>query len=206
MMSLTAVMKQEVQTMAIINDSTYGSFPNMTFADVWDEADKFVTGYRQSGLDVPDIPTEILTQLYYLLYATYGNSPMANNDEYQFMYRVYSTIYMYGPTWYKRLETQENLRTMNMDDLMYGGKAIYNTALHDGSLPSTATLEELPGINQQNTTNYKKSKAQAYETLMNLLRTDVTKEFLDKFKKLFMPLASNPNARYYVTEVNNDGN
>ena len=182
-------------------DYIYGSFPNKSFADVWNEDIKFVTDYRNSGLNVEDIPDDSLYKLFYLLYARYGNSIIVNNDENQFKYRVYSTIYMYGPTWYRRVEVQTELRKMTLDDLKSGGKAIYNQAAADGTAPSTATLYELPAINGQNVTNYVKSDLEGYNLLLNLLKTDVTKEFIDRFENLFMKLASSPNARYYVTEV-----
>ena len=182
-------------------DYIYGSFPNKSFADVWNEDEKFVTDYRNSGLNVEDIPDDSLYKLFYLLYARYGNSIIVNNDENQFKYRVYSTIYMYGPTWYRRVEVQTELRKMTMDDIKSGGKAIYNQAAADGTAPSTATLYELPAINGQNVTNYVKSDLEGYNLLLNLLKTDVTKEFIDRFENLFMKLASSPNARYYVTEV-----
>ena len=38
------------------------------------------------------------TTLYYLLYARYGNSHIVNTDENQFTYKLFSTIFMYGPT------------------------------------------------------------------------------------------------------------
>ena len=183
------------------NDYIYGSFPNKSFADVWNSDEKFVTDYRNSGLNVEDIPDDSLYKLFYLLYARYGNSIIVNNDENQFKYRVYSTIYMYGPTWYRRVEVQTELRKMSIDKLKSGGKAIYNQAAADGTAPSTATLYELPAINGQNVTNYVKSDLEGYNLLLNLLKTDVTKEFIDRFENLFMKLASSPNARYYVTEV-----
>ena len=182
-------------------DTLYGSFPNKSFADVWNSDEKFVTDYRNSGLNVEDIPDDSLYKLFYLLYARYGNSIIVNNDENQFKYRVYSTIYMYGPTWYRRVEVQTELRKMTLDDIKSGGKAIYNQAAADGTAPSTATLYELPAINGQNVTNYVKSDLEGYNLLLNLLKTDVTKEFIDRFENLFMKLASSPNARYYVTEV-----
>lgn len=51
-----------------------------TFSDVWDEANKFVSEYKTSGLyDVANtITDDNLNTLYYLLYAKYGNNPIAN--------------------------------------------------------------------------------------------------------------------------------
>lgn len=185
----------------IINNSTYGMFPNKTFTDIWDNSDDFIEEYKNSGLQVDDIPDKYLTQLFYLLYAEYGNSVIVNNDENQFRYRVFSIIYSHGPTWYKRVEVQAKFRGLTIEELQAGSKAIYNNALNDGSAPSTSTLEELPGINSQNTTNYKKSVAEAYALLLDLLKTDVTSEFIRRFDPLFNKLASAPCSRVYITEV-----
>lgn len=141
--------------------------------------------------------------LYYLLYGQYGNSVIASSDTEQFKYKVYSIIFMYGPTWCKRLEVQKRLRELNETDLITGGKAIYNHAFNPDTAPSTSTLEELLAINDQNTTNYKKSKMEGYSILLSLLETDVTKEFLDKFKKLFITVVEPELPLWYEMEDKN---
>lgn len=141
------------------------------------------------------------TTLFYLLYAKYGNNPIANRDVNQFKYKVFSTIFQYGPTWSKRIEIQEKLRALSEDDLIKGSKAIYNSAQNPSTKPSTSSLEELEYINAQNTTNYKKSKMDAYTQLWDLLATDVTSEFLNKFKNLFKTFVLNERPLVYVTEV-----
>ena len=42
--------------------------------------------------------------------AKYGNNPIANKDINQFKYKLFSTVFMYGPTWAKRLDIQKILR------------------------------------------------------------------------------------------------
>ena len=69
---------------------------------------------------------------------------------------------MYGPTWEKRLDIQEKLRNISDDELRLGSKAIYNHALNPSTAPSTQALEELSYINDQSTSNYRKSKMDAY--------------------------------------------
>ena len=141
------------------------------------------------------------TTLFYLLYAKYGNNPIANRDVNQFKYKVFSIIFQYGPTWSKRIEIQEKLRALSEDDLIKGSKAIYNSAQNPSTKPSTSSLEELEYINAQNTTNYKKSKMDAYTQLWDLLATDVTSEFLNKFKNLFKMFVLNERPLVYVTET-----
>jgi len=172
------------------------------FTDIYSSYGTFKTDYEASAL-AGAISNENLQILYYLLYARYGNNHITNLDENQFKYKLFSIIWQYGPTWEKRLEIQENLRdllkTENEADLLTGAKAIYNHAFNPSTDPSTQSLEELTYINDQNTTNYKKSKMDAYTQLWNLLATDVTEGFIDRFSVLFKKFIS-PKTYLYVEE------
>ena len=167
----------------------YGSFRTHTFQEVWKSAAEFSKFLTEC--DIPlKLKSETVLTLYALLYARYANSYVASSDENQFKYQVASTVFMYGPTWEKRLEVQDALRKLTLDELKAGAKDIYNSAYNPGTAPGTATLTELTAINAQNTTNRKKSTMDAYANLLALLETDVTKEFIDKFKALFIKIAA----------------
>ena len=132
------------------------------------------------------IDTELL---FYLLYSRYGNSHISYSDEDQFVYALFSIIMTYGPAWAKRLSIQEELQKLSLEegsDIYLGSGAIYNHALNPGTAPSTQTLTELPQINEQNTTKYRKSKLDGLANLAALLETDVSEEFLGKFRRLFI--------------------
>lgn len=137
--------------------------------------------------------------VYYLLYAKYGNSPIANLDENQFKAKLWATIWQYGPAWEKRVDIQDELKALTSTDLLQGAKVVHNHAFNPSTEPSTATLEELTYINDQNTSNYKKSKMDAYGQLWSLITSDVTEEFMLKFKKLFQS-AVNLNPFLYESE------
>lgn len=128
--------------------------------------------------------------LYGLLLAEYANSTIANADEDQFKLRLCKIIFMYGPTWEKRLEVQKKVRELTDDEIFRGSRQIINKALHPGTEPSTATLEELPEISEQNTINVKRDKLTGYSNLLTLLETDVTAYFLDRFKELFLKVVA----------------
>lgn len=176
-----------------------GNYYNRKFKEIFPNTHAFIANYRSTDLQLESITDDNLGVLYALLYARYGNSVIAADDETQFQYEVFSVIFMYGPTWVKRLEVQDTLRKLSIDDLQLGSKAIYNTALNPGSSPTTSTLTELQYINQQNTSNYKKSKLEAYGNLMALLETDVTEEFIGRFKKLFMIIVQPNEPLWYIT-------
>ena len=158
------------------------------FTEVWDNADSFLDEYKASPYYITnntlDDTNVVLT--YYLLYNKYGNNPIANYDITQFKFKVFGAMFQYGPAWAKKLQIQEKVRELSLDDnsdIYKGSKAIYNHAYNPSTEPSTQTLNELTYINDQNTTNYKKSDLDAYGQLWNMLETDVTKEFIDKKKE-----------------------
>lgn len=91
------------------------------FTQIWDNAADFVADYQTVGIPTT-ISTTNATTLFYLLYARYGNSPIANYDEEQFKYKIFSVIFQYGPTWEKRLEVQKTLRDMQLSDLIDNGQ------------------------------------------------------------------------------------
>lgn len=188
-----------------------GNFPTRTFSEIFTEEGKEnVEVFKEMFLD-SGIPLKIseisLTTLFYLLYSRYGNSHIASFDETQFKYKVQSIIFMYGPTWEKRLEIQEKIRDLNENDILKGSEAIYNTANAPGT--SLAGLVDVDGkldfLNGQNTTAYRKSKLEGYATLASLLETDVTKEFINRFANLFIKITQ-PYAplwyETYLTEEN----
>ena len=184
----------------------FPQYDTKLFTEVWEDKDEFLSDY--SGATQVGIPAIIsntnATTLYYLLYAKYGNNPIANRDINQFKYKVFSIIFEYGPTWEKRLDIQGKLRTLTEDELVKGAKAIHNSALNPSTAPTTTSLEELDYINAQNTTNYKKSKMEAYAQLWELLDNDVTSEFVNRFKICFKQFVRPERPLLYVTDVEED--
>lgn len=185
------------------NGSLYGNFRQVSFSEVYPDANEFYYDYQNIGIKPVITNEDTIKTLYYLLYASYGNSTIANSDTTQFKYKLYSIIFSYGPTWEKRLEIQENLRQLlnNPDELFAGTTQINNQAFHDGTAPSTLTTEELKAINSQFVTKYKKDKLTGYSTLMELLETDVTTEFINRFAKLFIKIVQPELPLWYVTET-----
>lgn len=159
-------------------------FSTKTFNNIWSDAVDFISFYKMNGIPAT-ISDKSATTLYYLIYAQYGNSPIANDDVNQFKYKVMSVIYKFGPTWEKRVEIQSMLRNLTEEELRTGGKQIFNHSFNPSTEPTTCGLEELTTINDQNTTNSKRGKAEAYSMLMGLLESDLAGYIIDKFKPLF---------------------
>lgn len=192
--SLLRLMK-EVHKMS---KSLYGRYRNPKFTDVFGDVGTFIREAEESYLNLLD--RDHLGVLYYLLYGNYGNSTIASDDIEQFKYKMWSIIFMYGPTWAKRLDIQKKLRNLSEDEIKKGSKAVYNHAYNPGTAPSTATLTELTTIDNQNTTNYVRSTIEGYAALTDLLETDVTKEFIDKFKRLFLLIVQPEEELLYGSE------
>ena len=194
------------------NSFLYGNYRNNKFGDVYPDVETFQADYEEFNKGILDnkfqFPETVKT-LWLLLAARYGDSTIASANEDQFKLKLFSTIFMYGPTWEKRLDVQKQIRALDIDDLRQGGKAIYNSALNPSNAVydasgeykgGTNTMEELKYINQQNTTNYKKSLPEAYAIMIELLNTDVTSRFLSQFKKLFLTVVSPEVPLWYITD------
>lgn len=184
----------------MMSNSLYGNYRTRTLMDIFPDETSFL-------LENENNPLKVLSQddakvLYYLLYARYGNNSIASSDENRFIYQLFSIIYSYGPTWLKRVELQKKLRELSDEDLVIGTKQIFNQSYNPGSAPSTASLEELLTINTQNTSSTRKSKIEGYALLTALLETDVTEQFLDKFKRLFISMVAPQEPLWYEMDEN----
>ena len=187
----------------MICDSVYGNYRTRKFADIWPSADAFIQDYQASAIP-QKLKVADATTLYYLLYARYGNSSIANSDENQFKYKIFSTIYIGGATWAKKQEIQDKLREMTEDEILAGTKAIYNHAFNPQTAPTTNTVDELEYINEQNTTKYKKSKLDGYALLWAILNDGVTERFLREFRYHFLVVVEPQLPLWYVTDISGD--
>lgn len=134
----------EVQKMN--NVEMFPQYDTKLMTEVWSEASAFLTDYQNAGIPTT-ISNQNATTLYYLLYAKYGNTPIANYDEQQWKYKMFSIIFQYGPTWEKRLDIQTTLRGLQISDLLDNGsyRAISSqsgseTSSKTGSDNNTRTL------------------------------------------------------------------
>lgn len=192
---------------AFAGQSYYGSYRTRTFANIFPSFEEFEQAYNASPLKIAFAAEGekglSLSQLFYMLYAHYGNSHIAYSDENQFVYYLWSIIYQYGPTVIKKREIQDKLRELSDDELRIGSKVIRNHSFNPSTAPSTSTMEELLTINAQNTDNQKKSVMDGYANLLALLEEDVVDEFIHKFKRLFIKVLAPDYPLLYTTEVPN---
>lgn len=184
------------------NTKLFPKYETMLFSDIFPDVDDFnlllnnpnfvsMTNFLEDGNK---------SLLYYLLYAEYGNTPIANRSIDQFNIKLITTIFKYGPTWQKNLKIQQELRNLSEEDLMLGSKAIFNNAQNPNSRPSTDTSDELPYVITQSVNKNKRGKLEAYDFLNDLLKADVSSAFIKKFSGLFVSFVVPPIHDIFMTE------
>ena len=186
-------------------------FPNFeTFQEVWNE-----TVFSQQAVALSQTIPESgdtegpqnLMLIYQLLLARYANSTIASSDENRFTLQCMATIFQYAPAWIKRLEIQHTLHEMDLssDEFLRGSAQIFNTSLNPSEDPATDTMTPLSTINQQNVNIQKRDKFKALAILEELLKTDITGAFIDRFRPLFRTIVAPQRPLFYITEeLSND--
>ena len=177
-------------------------YNTLLFSEIYSEHYTFFKDYLEigNGAFANSIKEDSLKVLFYILLGRYANTPIANLDINQFKLKLFSIIFQYGPSWEKRLEIQSKIRALTDSEILEGSKTITNHALNPSSAPSTATLEEIEYINDQNTNTLKRGKLEAYSTVLSLLETDVTEDFIKRFSVLFKQFVMPEEPLIYITE------
>lgn len=189
--------------------SLYGNYRTRTFAEIYSvdgeiTASTFDEDWKTSPFYM-DMTSGIDANLvFYLLYARYGNSHIAASDENRFRYQLYSIMFQYGPTWNKQLEIQKEIQELDINAFREGSRTITNLAENPSVQPSTQDTEELEYVNSQSVNKTTRSYADAVALLNALLKTDVTEEFLDRFKKLFLTIVEPELPLWYETYPEED--
>lgn len=192
----------------------YDSYRTRTFSDIFPTFGSFqIANPANSGSPSYDtywylfnitMDVSIKRQLYYTLYAYYGNSHVASSDENRFKTKLFSLIEQYAPNWEKRLDIQKKLRAMTDEEITLGREATYNHAFNPETSPNTSSRDAINFINDQNKTLHTKSKIEGYANLLELLDDDFTKEFIDRFKNLFIAVAATDTPLLYATFPEDD--
>ena len=182
--------------------SLYGNYRTRTFSDIFDSNAKFLEEWNKTPFSAATAGEADFQYnfniIFYLLYARYGNSSIASSDENQFKYKLFAIMFQYGPAWAKELQIQKEIRATNIEDFQLGTKNITNNASNPSTTPTTSTLEELPYINQQNTSTTKRSLADGYALMLSLLKEDVTETFIKRFQKLFLNIVAPESPLWYA--------
>lgn len=177
-------------------------YDTKTFSEIYESVNDFVYDFNNIGI-TKMISVENAMTLYYLLYARHGNDPIANYDENQFKFKLFTLIWQYGAEWQKKLEIQANIRALTEADIREGGESISNHASNPNTSPETNAYEALTYIDSQNAMKGKISKIDAYLKQWNLLDSNLTEDFLIRFNILFKKFVK-PGTFIYVSEEDED--
>lgn len=172
------------------------------FCEIYKSVDEFLADFEldssgkrtKYGIE-KNITDEQLTTTYYLIFSRFGNTAINTNfDLARWKMNLQVIIFSYAPEYFAKMDIQEKVRALSIDELRAGSKTIMNTALNPETNPDTASLEELDYINQQNTSSSKLSLADAYGLKWDLLHSKLTDDFINRFNKLFshFTLADSP--------------
>ena len=142
-----------------------------------------------------------LKTLYWMLYSRYASNPIVNYSVINFRSKIVSITYQKGPTWERKLALQKTLRELSDADLLSGARTIFNMAAHDSSEPSTLSTEETTFIDSQNVSKQMRSKLDAYSYLQDILKTDVSEDFIRAYKDLFSKFVSPTVQWIYENEI-----
>ena len=196
-------------------NTDYGSSRTRSFSEIFPDFASFQEMWKQTVFadqavaltqTIPESETsngpQNLLLIYQLLLARYANSTIASSDEERFKLQCMATIFQYAPAWIKRLEIQHTLHEMdlNSDEFLRGSAQILNTSLNPSEAPGTDSLDALSTINQQNVNIQKRDKFKALAILEELLKTDITGAFLDKFRSMFRTFVAPQRPLFYIVE------
>lgn len=135
--------------------SLYGNYRQYKFTDVYDNADDFVADYKDNGFPTT-IKDDSANVLFYLLYSRYGNNTIASSDLTRFKYKMFGTVWQYGPTWEKKLDIQKMLREYTEEQILAGEgytSESDNTVTSTTSGQKSSTLDKTGSGNKTSTTD-----------------------------------------------------
>lgn len=173
------------------------------FASIWKEYDDFDADFYQYPQLYESIGDDEKKILFTLLLARYGTSPIANMTIDAFKLKVFTIIWQYGPSWSKRLEIQKKIRELSDEELTKGTKQIHNHAYNPETITQggTGDFNLINSINEQTQSGVIRGKMDAYSMVWNLIDTDVSEDFLRRFKSLFKVFVMPENPLLYITSA-----
>ena len=189
----------------------YGSYINMTFSQIFPSIDDFKKNWNDApnglkyetfeGNTKETLTEDQLETIYYLLASEYMNSPIASNSVDRFKMIMNQYLFAQGPKYFKKLQIQTDLRNLDIKELREGSRMIYNKAFNDASKENIGDIDYMADyVNEQNVSMSKRNKAEALYAQYSILRSDITSDFINVFRRLFLVVVSPTKPLYYATE------
>lgn len=182
-------------------NTDYGSSRTRSFSDIFPTYESFQAYWQDSVFATENEQlSSHLNLIYFLLLGRYANSTIASSDEERFKLQLFTIVWQYAPTWKKRLEIQKHLQSLdiNSEKFLLGSEQVFNTALNPADELAN-DYEKIQTVNQQQVNYQKRDKFKALAILEELLKTDVTSAFLERFQPLFRSIVAPQRPLYYTT-------
>ena len=177
----------------------YGNYRNRKLSDVFPDAESFTEAAAGNPLTA-DLPADAVETTFYLLYARYGNSTIASSDETQFRFQLFSVMYDATPTWAAKVKVQKALQSLSDDEIRNGHAQVINHAYNPSTSPSANAMDPLGKIDEQNYSGSRKGAVEAYAEYWEMLRTNLSKAYVNQFAKLFLTIVEPEEPLWYESE------
>lgn len=155
------------------------------FKNIFPYADYFI---QKASTYLPITLDELtnINLIYNILFNEYANCNVAYDTEDAFCRHFFLSLADEADVFIKKMELVDELRRMDINDLMSEMTSIANTAQNNNEIVDSPLSEILPYISMQNTSTSKINKAVAISRAISLYRSQGIREFLDKFRKHFI--------------------
>ena len=129
-----------------------------------------------------DENAEVLSNL---LFAKYANSRISNSSVEQFKLKMWSVVFRYGPSWEAKLKIQDQVRSINDEDLEKGDTIISSSYDPNGQFGCSENEIYGDNLRSQSASVSKLSKLKALSQKWTMIESDVTTAFINAFKECF---------------------
>lgn len=158
------------------------------FLETWQSSPFYTDAFTESDL----------LDIYNHLLAHYYNWHFIYMDDLGIKLNVMHIVHDYYPNTKERLKLAQDIRDLSIEEFSKSGIMIQSS----GANPKIATQmsELIDLVDSQNANFQLKSKEQALKAKFLSLYDDIMKDFIDRFKPLFVKLYSGVNSYLYLNQ------
>lgn len=163
-----------------------------------EDVDYFWETWQNSPFLMQELTEDDLKEVYNHLLAEYYNWHFIYLDDFGISLNVMHIIHDYYPNTKERLSLVKQIREMSVDEFSKSGINIQSAGANPKIQTQMSELIDL--VDSQNASFQLKSKEQTLKAKFMSLYDDVMKDFIDRFKPLFVKLYSGVNSYIYCNE------
>lgn len=185
-------MKQRIDVTRVMQTpSFYERYPNFeTFSDVW----------QSSPFYMDSITEEELKHIYFHILGEYMTSHYKYINTLQQDLQTMNIIHDYYPNLKKRIELQEKILSLTIEEMGKGGTQITAGMQNNDTDTVSATEEDMPFISRKTTQTNKLSTPQALTKQYNMIVDGLWDAFIKRFSSLFIMLIIGTDELFYMDD------